>query len=83
MGPFILKITLREYVFQEERERKRIVCIEDSVETSIQRLIDFIEMCGRRLVTATRSNIDDTRIIGTEINQKNGKKNNSRDVLSD
>ena len=55
----------------------------DSVHASIQRLEDNIEH-GGRLITATRSNTDDTRISRTEISgNKSGKKNNSMDVLSD
>ena len=69
---------------------KGLATIEDGVDVWIQRLEDYIEKRRGRLVTATRNNTDNTRIIGTEITKKkkkkkknnNGKKNNSMDVLS-
>ena len=73
----------RLYVPRKEGRRK-LASIEDSVEASIQRLEDYIEKCGRRLIIATRSNTDNTRISRTEINKNNSrKKNNFKDVLSD
>ena len=38
-----------------------LVLIEDSVDTSIQRLEDYIEKRWGRLIIATRNNTDDTR----------------------
>ena len=37
-----------------------LATIEDSVDTSIQRLEDYIEKPERRLITATRNNTDNT-----------------------
>ena len=41
--------------------------IEDSVYTSIQQLKDYIKKRGGKLITATRSNTNDTRISRTTI----------------
>ena len=54
-------------------QRRRVLTnIEDSVDTSIQRLEDYIQKCGERLITVTRNNTDDTRIGRMKItrNQK-------------
>ena len=55
---------------QEELGGKGLASIEDSVDTSIQRLEDFIEKRGGRLVTTTRNNTNDTRTSGTTITRK-------------
>ena len=57
--------------------------IEDSVLSSIQRLEDYMEKRGGRLITATRKNTGDSSINRMTITRKNGKKNNPMDVLSD
>ena len=59
---------------------KEISGVEDSVDTSIQRLGDFIEKCRGKLITATRNNTDNR----TKISRKQKlQKNNSMDILSD
>ena len=74
----------RRYVSRKEGGRG-LTSIEDSADTSRQRLEEDIEKRGGRLITATKNNADDTRCSKLEITrkQKNGKKNNSSDVLSD
>ena len=42
-------------------ERRRLVCIKDSVDASIQRLEDYIEKGWGKLIAVTRNNINDTR----------------------
>ena len=49
----------RLYVPRKEGER-RLASIEDSVDTSIQRLEDYIEKHERGLITAIRNNTDNT-----------------------
>ena len=49
----------RQYVPRKEGERG-LASIEDSVDTSIQRLEDYIEKHERGLITATRNNTDNT-----------------------
>ena len=49
----------RLYVPRKEGGRE-LACIEDSVDTSIQRLEDYIEKHKRGLITATRNNTDNT-----------------------
>ena len=55
----------RLYVSRKEGGRG-YVTMEDSVVVSIQRLEDCIEKHGWILITATRNNIDDTRINRTK-----------------
>ena len=50
----------RLYVSRKE-EGRDLASIEDSVDASIQRLEDYIEKRGERLITATRNNINYTR----------------------
>ena len=50
----------RLYVSRIE-EGRGLASIEDSVDTSIQRLEDCIEKCRGRLITATRNNTNGTR----------------------
>ena len=59
----------RLYVSRKEGGR-RLTSIEDSVDASIQRLEDYIQRCGRKLITATRNNTDNTRNNRTEITRK-------------
>ena len=49
----------RLYVPRKEG-RRRLASIEDSVDTSIQRLEDYIEKHERGLITAIRTNTDNT-----------------------
>ena len=51
----------RLYVSRKDGGRG-LVSTEDSVDTSIQRVEDYIEKCRGRLITATRNNTDNTRI---------------------
>ena len=59
----------RPYVSRREGERG-LARIKDSLDVSIQRLEDYIEKRGGRLITATRSNTDDTRISRMTITRK-------------
>ena len=54
----------------DRRGRKGLASIEDSLDTSIQQLKDYIEKRGGRLITATRNNTTDTRTSGTAITRK-------------
>ena len=49
----------RLYVSRKEGGR-RLASIEDTVDTSIQRLEDYIEKHGRGLITAIRNDTDNT-----------------------
>ena len=62
-------MTLTDYVSRKEGLRG-LVRIEDSVDTSIERLEDYIEKLRERLMTATRNNIDNTRTSRREITRK-------------
>ena len=73
----------RLYVPRKEG-RRGLARIEDSVDTSIQRLKDYVEKHERGLITAIRNNTDDTidnRM--TKTRKKNGKRNNFMGVLND
>ena len=59
----------RLYLSRREGER-RLAGIEDSVDASIQRLEDYIEKRGGRLIAATRNNTNDMRTSGTTITRK-------------
>ena len=50
--------------------RRGLANIEDSVDTSIQRLEDYIRKCRGRLITATRNNTKDTGTSRTTITRK-------------
>ena len=50
----------RLYMSRKEGGRG-LASIEDSVDASIQRLQDYIEKRGKRLIIATINNIDNTR----------------------
>ena len=58
----------RLYVLRREGERA-LASIEDSVDTLIQ-LEDDKEKCGGRLITATRSDTNNTRTSGMTITRK-------------
>ena len=49
---------------------KPLASIEDSSDTSIRRLEDYIQKRGRRLIKATRNNTNATRTSGTRITRK-------------
>ena len=73
----------RLYVPRKEGGRV-LASIEDSVDTSIQRLEDYIEKHERRLITALKNNTNNTidkRM--TKTTKKNGKENNSMGVIKD
>ena len=55
---------------------------EDSVDASIQGLEDDIEKHGEGLITATRTDTDNTKNNRITISRQNGKKNNSMGVLN-
>ena len=57
------------YVSRKEAGRG-FASIEDSIDTSIQRLEDYIEKHEEWLIIATRSNTDDTRISRMTITRK-------------
>ena len=57
------------YVSRREGGRG-LTSIEDSVDTSIQRLEDHIQKHGGRLITAIRNNTNGTRTSGTTITRK-------------
>ena len=59
----------RLYVSRKEGGRG-LCSIVDSVDTSIQRLEDYIEKCGRTLITTTRNNTNNTRINRTAATRK-------------
>ena len=64
----------RLYVSRKEGGRG-LTSIEDRVDASIQRLEDFVEKRSERLITATRSNTDNTNSKTTITRkQKWGKK---------
>ena len=54
-------------MYQEGREP---TCVENTVDASMQRLEDYIEKCGGRLITATRNSSDNTRINPRKITRK-------------
>ena len=57
------------YVCRREG-RKGFANIEDSVNASIQLLEDYIEKWGRRLITDTKNNTNDTWTSGTTMTRK-------------
>ena len=59
----------RLYVSKKEGGRGHVT-MEDSVDASIPRLEDNIENHGRRLITTTRNNADNTRTNRTTITRK-------------
>ena len=72
----------RLYVSRRD-EGRGFAIIEDSVDTSIQRLKNYIQNNGGKLITANWNNTD-TRTSGTTITRKQKwGKNNSMDILND
>ena len=59
----------RLYVSNREGGR-RLVSIEDSMDTSIQRLEGYVQKHEGRQITATRNNTNNTRTNGTTITRK-------------
>ena len=59
----------RLYVSRKERGRGHD-SVEDSVDASIQRLEDYKEKRGERLITATTNNTDNTRTSRTIITRR-------------
>ena len=59
----------RLYVSRKKGE-KGLASVEDSDDVSIQRLEDFTEKCGGRLITANRNNTEDTKVNRTELTSK-------------
>ena len=57
------------YVLRKEVGRG-LTSIENSVDALIQRLEDFIEKCGERMITAIRNNTDNTKTNRTKITRK-------------
>ena len=49
---------------------RRLASFEDSVDASIQQLEDYIQKHGRRLITATRNNSDNTKTNRMTITRK-------------
>ena len=68
--PCIPEMTLADYMCQEESGGRGLASIEDSVDTSIQWLEDYIEKREGRLIRATRNNTNDTRISRMIITRK-------------
>ena len=63
----------RLYMSRKEGGRE-LTCIQDCVDTSIQRLEDYIKKYQGRLVTATRNNSDNTSINRTKKKKKKKEK---------
>ena len=59
----------RLYVSRKE-EGRGLTSTEDSVDASLQRLQDYIQKRGGRLITTTRNNTDNTRTKRTTITRK-------------
>ena len=59
----------RLYVSRKEGGRG-LTSIHDSVDSSKQRLEDYIEKCGGRLITPIRSNTDSMKTKRTNITRK-------------
>ena len=72
----------RIYVSTKEGGR-RLACFEDSVDTSIQRLEDYIEKYEGGLITANKNDTDNRVTNTMTITRKNARKNNSVAVLND
>ena len=73
----------RLYVSRKERGRG-LASIEDRVDASIQRLVDYIQKHDGGLITAIRNDNDNTMDNRMTITRKqNGKESNSMDVLND
>ena len=57
-------------LYISRKGRRGLASIEDTVDALIKRLEQYVEMRGGILITATRNNNDNTRIIRTEIIRK-------------
>ena len=55
-------MTLTDYNGSKNDGGRGFASIEDSVDASIQLFKDYIEKRGGKLITATSSNTDDTRV---------------------
>ena len=68
----------------KREEERGITHIKDSVDASIQRHEDYIEKCGGRLITSPETILKhEEQENGNNQKIKDGKKNNSMDVLID
>ena len=74
----------RLWLSRKEKE-KGLSSIQESVDSSIWRLEDYIQKCWGRLIAVNRNNTVSTNNNRTNITgkQKNGKKNNCMDISSD
>ena len=63
-------MTLIDYMCQEKKGGKGFDSINDSFDSSIQRLKNCIEKRGERLITTTRNNSYDTKTNRTTITIK-------------
>ena len=73
----------RQYELRKDGGRG-LKSIEDSIDASIQWLVDYIEKHEGGKITAIRNDTDKTRDNRmTKLGNKNGKKNNSMGVLND
>ena len=57
-------------LYVSRKEGGGLTSIEDSIDSSIERLEVYIEKRGGRLITVTRNNTDNTRINRTEMTRK-------------
>ena len=57
-------------LYDSRKEGRGAAIIQDSVDTSIQRLDDYIKKPGGRLITASKNNTNNTSIKWTKYNQK-------------
>ena len=57
-------------LYVSRKERIGLAFIQDSVDTSIQRLENYVKMCRGRLITATRNHTDNTGINRIKITRK-------------
>ena len=75
-------MTLTDYV--SRKEGKGLTSIDDSVDTLIEQLEDYIEKCRERLMTATKNQYRQHEDQQNRNNQKTKmrRKNNPVDVLS-
>ena len=63
-------MTLTDYYVSRKEGKRGLDNIEDSIDAFIQRLEDYIEKRGGRLITVTGNNTDNTKINKTEITRK-------------
>ena len=76
-------MTLIDYVLRKKWV-KGLVSIEHSVYASIQRLEDYIEKREEGLITVIRNDTNNTKPTERQkLENKNGKKNNTMDILHD